>query len=234
MARELCDEFGVLEPLQSQATIGLQVEELKNILQQHATPPVYLVGHSWGGWLSLLFASDHPTLVSKLILVSCGALEPGYSYDMSASRLQRLKDEEREQLQQVYQCLEDDSCTEASEAFVRFGALMSKLDSFDPVDSGSTDILEYQYPIYRSVWPEAMRMRESGELLRRVAKVKCPVVAIHGDYDPHPAAGVKEPLQRTLEDFRFILLPQCGHTPWQERQAREAFYRILRDELRPG
>ena len=27
-------------------------------------------------------------------------------------------------------------------------------------------------------------------------KIKCPVVAIHGDYDPHLAEGVREPLSR--------------------------------------
>ena len=44
-------------------------------------------------------------------------------------------------------------------------------------------------------------------------------MAIHGDYDPHPASGVKEPLSRILRDFRFILLDHCGHTPWKEVEA---------------
>jgi pimeloyl-ACP methyl ester carboxylesterase len=57
------------------------------------------------------------------------------------------------------------------------------------------------------------------------------VLAIHGDSDPHPAAGVREPLSRTLPDFRFILLEKCGHMPWLERQARDTFYALLREEL---
>ena len=56
-------------------------------------------------------------------------------------------------------------------------------------------------------------------------------MAIHGDYDPHPASGVKEPLSRILRDFRFILLDHCGHTPWKEVEAKEKFYRELRAEL---
>lgn len=232
VARELSDEFGVLEPLQAKSSIALQLEELKDILQEHAPPPVQLIGHSWGAWLSLLLAADHPELVSKLILVSSGSLESGYPYDMNASRLQRLSDAEREELQQVYNCLEQASCPGASDAFIRFGELMSKLDSYDPIDTASEEILDYQYGVYRSVWHEAMALRESGELLRRVAKLECPVVVIHGDYDPHPAAGVKQPLEKLLKEFRFYLLPHCGHYPWRERQAGEAFYRILRSELR--
>jgi pimeloyl-ACP methyl ester carboxylesterase len=57
------------------------------------------------------------------------------------------------------------------------------------------------------------------------------VVAIHGDFDPHPAEGVKEPLAKAIENFRFILLKNCGHTPWIERDARERFYQLLAVEL---
>ena len=35
-----------------------------------------------------------------------------------------------------------------------------------------------------------------------------------------------------LEKFRFILLDNCGHRPWIERQARDMFYGILNEELR--
>jgi pimeloyl-ACP methyl ester carboxylesterase len=57
------------------------------------------------------------------------------------------------------------------------------------------------------------------------------VVAIHGDYDPHPAEGVRKPLTEVLEDFRFILLKKCGHTPWREQEARDDFFRILKREI---
>jgi pimeloyl-ACP methyl ester carboxylesterase len=57
------------------------------------------------------------------------------------------------------------------------------------------------------------------------------VVAIHGDHDPHPAEGVEKPLASVLGCFRFILLQNCGHQPWTERHARDAFYRVLEEEL---
>ena len=74
-------------------------------------------------------------------------------------------------------------------------------------------------------------MRRGGQLLAFAQHITCPVVALHGDYDPHPAEGVRLPLS-TLKDFRFILLENCGHTPWLERQAKGNFYRILKKELR--
>jgi hypothetical protein len=35
-----------------------------------------------------------------------------------------------------------------------------------------------------------------------------------------------------LSDFRFILLKQCGHKPWIEKMARDAFFSILNQELK--
>lgn len=74
-------------------------------------------------------------------------------------------------------------------------------------------------------------MRRTGKLLELAKQIHCGVMAIHGDYDPHPAEGVREPLSAVLKDFRFVLLKQCGHKPWIERQAKEEFFRVLEREL---
>lgn len=144
-------------------------------------------------------------------------------------------------------------------AFAQLGEIMARADSYDPLldikdkvaDSygPSTDIrdditvsynasphaedniIEFQYHIYQSVWKDAQKMRSSGDLVSLGGKITCPVIALHGDYDPHPPEGVRLPLSRVLSDFRFILLDRCGHCPWHETHAREKFYAILREEL---
>ncbi|MGB8951147.1 MAG: alpha/beta hydrolase [Candidatus Aminicenantales bacterium] len=62
-------------------------------------------------------------------------------------------------------------------------------------------------------------------------QIQCPVVAIHGDFDSHPAEGVEKPLSAVLKSFRLIRLKNCGHMPWIERQAKDQFYKILKEEL---
>ena len=69
------------------------------------------------------------------------------------------------------------------------------------------------------------------ELLERAGRIRCPVLAIHGDIDPHPVEGVRKPLSLVLDDFRLVLLENCGHTPWRERRARERFYEVLGEGL---
>ena len=112
----------------------------------------------------------------------------------------------------------------------RFGALCARADAYDPLPH-EDEALDFQYDINRNVWQEAEKLRGSGELLEMGNKILCPVLAIHGDYDPHPAEGVKDPLSQILPDFRFVLLKDCGHKPWIERGARDRFYDILKKEV---
>jgi pimeloyl-ACP methyl ester carboxylesterase len=81
------------------------------------------------------------------------------------------------------------------------------------------------------VWKEANELRTSMKLIGYGKKIQCPVVAIHGDYDPHPFEGVKIPLSKTIKNFKFILLKNCGHYPWYEKLAKDKFYEILKKEL---
>jgi pimeloyl-ACP methyl ester carboxylesterase len=88
-----------------------------------------------------------------------------------------------------------------------------------------------QTDIYQSVWKEASHLRQTGELLQLGKKILCPVVALHGDWDPHPAKGVSEPLQATLKSFQFTLLENYGHKPWIEKRAKDKFYSILEEVI---
>ena len=111
-----------------------------------------------------------------------------------------------------------------------FGTLMTKADAYDPLPHDK-ETLGVKVDVYRQVWGQAQRLRSNGKLLAFGTDIQCAVVAIHGRYDSHPYEGVKDPLSSVLEDFKFILLDECGHEPWFERRARERFYQILRDEI---
>ncbi len=230
VARELSSDWGVLEPLQTEASVEGQIQELRRVLEEKTDPPASLIGFSWGAWLSFLVAARYPTLVKKLILVASGPFEEKYAAGIESTRLNRLSEEERAEVESLFEILDDPTAQDKDQAFARFGALFSKADAFDPIESES-EVVRYEPDIFRAVWSEAAELRRSGRLLRLAEDIRCPVVAIHGDYDPHPAEGVEKPLSRILKDFKFILLSNCGHKPWIERQARNRFYEILKEEL---
>ncbi|NTV23532.1 MAG: alpha/beta hydrolase [Nanoarchaeota archaeon] len=227
VAEELSKSTGVLEPLQTKDSIDGQVEELKTIIIQNTKEPITLIGWSWGAWLSFILAARYPLLVKKLILVSSGPFEVKYTRDIRKTRLSHLDEKNRARMMEIEQQL----FAPTPELFQEFGALYDKADSFSPLDKNKEDDLKTQPEIYTKVWPEASRLRMSGELLALGKDITCPVVAIHGDYDPHPAEGVKEPLSKIVKDFKFVLLEKCGHHPWLERHARDEFYNVLKAEL---
>jgi len=230
VARELASGWGVVEPLQTAKSVQGQVEELKTVLENNADFPVTLIGFSWGAWLSFIFATKYPAFAKKLILIGSGPFEEKYASTIQQTRLSRLSEEERTQVESLLEILDNPSAGDKKTALARFGALFSKADAYDPILQES-DVTDCDVGAFQGVWREASELRKSGKLLELAGRIKCPVAAIHGDYDPHPAEGVNKPLSATLKNFRFILLENCGHKPWIERQAKDEFYRILKEEL---
>jgi len=230
VARELSSVTGVLEPLQTTVSLEEQVQELHDVLQESGDLPVILIGWSWGAWLSFILAASYPKLVKKLTLIASGPFEEEYAVDITETRLSRLDKEDRAEAHSLLEVLDDLTPGDKNTAFARLGKLISKADSYNLMPY-EDEALEYQFDVFLKVWGQASQLRVSGELLELGKEIQCPVVAIHGDHDPHPYRGVEEPLSRVLKDFRFILLENCGHRPWFEKSARDEFYNILKKEL---
>ncbi len=233
VARELSKGMSVLEPLQKKNTLEGQIQELHDVLNVDAEVPVILIGHSWGAMLSFIVAARYPLLVKKLVLVGSGPFEEKYAANIIGERLKRLSEEERIEAINLIDIINGSAQEDKDKAMARYGELFAKADTYDALPAEKEpEPLKVSEEINRKVWAEAQELRISGKLLKMGGEIQCPVVAIHGDYDPHPAAGVEEPLSRVLNDFKFILLEKCGHYPWTERYAREEFYRVLMNELK--
>lgn len=230
VAKKLSKKYGVLEPMQSEDSIDGQVSELKELLERNGEFPVILIGHSWGAWLSYIFASRYPNLVNKIILVGSGSFEDNYISSMNSKRENRLTDEENLRVGVLFQLLNEPNNPNKKEVFREFGELMTKADSFSPICI-EDESLDFQPEVFQNCMKEINKLRSSGELLDLGKGIKCPVIAIHGEYDSHSFEGVGKPLSRVIKNFKFILLKDCGHSPWSEVYAKDKFYEIIFEEL---
>lgn len=233
VARELSCDLGVLEPLQTADSLEGQIEELRAVLAEKADLPITLVGSSWGAMLGFIVSARFPELVCKLIMIGSAPFEEQYAKGIQETRFSRFTEAERQEVQSLMKALDESASQDTATPFARLGILFTKADAYDPLTL-DIEVLDYQIHIYQRVWREALDLRLDGRLLELGRQIRCPVLAIHGDYDPHPAEGVDKPLRGVVKDFRFILLANCGHLPWIERQAKDRFYATLRDELRPS
>jgi pimeloyl-ACP methyl ester carboxylesterase len=230
VARELASTVGVLEPLQTASSLDGQVAELKAVLEDNASLPAVLIGWSWGAFLAFITAARYPALASRLILVGSAPFEEAYAAPIMETRLSRLDEDGRRRADALLQSLQDPAATDKSALLAQLGTLFATADSYAPLNLAREEGA-VQYDVFQGVWGEAKELRSSGRLLALASEIRCPVVALHGDYDPHPAEGVRRPLEAVLKDFRFHLLARCGHEPWREEHARAAFYAHLRQEL---
>lgn len=230
VARELSAEWSVLEPLQTATSLEGQVEELGSVLEEHGELPITLIGSSWGAMLGFIVSARYPAFVRKLILIGSGVYEEECAASIQETRLSRLSQAERQEALSLMDALNDSTVEDKDALLARLGRLFTKTDTYNPLtlDIG---VLEVQYELHKSVWQDAEDFRQSGKLLQLGKRIQCPVVAIHGDYDPHPAEGIQAPLSATLKNFRFILIENCGHYPWIEREARDEFYAILKEVI---
>ena len=232
VARELSALKGVLEPFQTETTLEGQVQELRLVLVELGKTPVTLVGFSWGAFLSWMVAARYPALVGKLILVGSPPFEDQYAEAVTRTRLGRLNQQDRAEAQSLFEQAEKPGPgDDANVLLARLGMLLARADTFDPIHADDEGF-HCQYDIFRGVWDEACELRRTKILTQMARMIACPVVAIHGDWDPHPAEGVTGPLAKELKSFRFVLLEKCGHRPWIERNASEEFYEVLVGRLR--
>ncbi|WP_264212846.1 alpha/beta fold hydrolase [Leisingera thetidis] len=231
MAQELAARgYGVLEPWQSAASVGGQICELRLQLEAACATPAVLIGFSWGAWLACLLAARHPGLVSKLVLAGCPPFEAGFAAQIAAARQARLLPEEWQELTALL-C---GGGMDTAAGLARALQLLDKAEAYALLPDLPRPPLCFDRGIFGSVWAEAAELRRSGTLLREAARIRCPVLALHGDHDPHPAAGVEQPLRKILPDLRFRLLQRCGHKPWIETHARADFFQALEDALAPA
>lgn len=232
VARRLSHDCGVIEPLQTARSVAGQTSELRDALLEHCQAPAVLIGYSWGAWLSLLTAARYPELCGKLILVSCPPFAEPAAAELRARRLDRLDDAEKAEFEAALASLGNPAAADQDASLARLGRLAAKADAYAPIDApAEPGEVRVDAAIYRAVWDEAAAMRRSGQLLRQVRMVRCPVVAIRGDADSTPVEAVAESLSTAIEEFRMIVLARCGHTPWLERYAQDQFYSALLGEI---
>lgn len=193
-------EISVLEHLQTAHTINGLIEEIHSIMSHYALGTTTLIGHSFGTWLALLFAEQYPAKVNKVILTGCAPLEAKYLQDIIRTRRERTTQGK------------DDT------------------DNYCALPNSGNDMLCFNETQHKALVAEAFALRENGAMLQRAFRVACPVIAIHGAYDPHPVEGIRAPLENKLPLFRMTVLEQCGHDPWKERLARTQFFELLEAE----
>ena len=117
------------------------------------------------------------------------------------------------------------------ERLAREAALLDTLYNVDPVpDEGPQEPVDAKSN--RETWDDMLRLQASGAIPASLSRVRCPVLMLHGDIDPHPGPAIRDSLVPHVAGLVYRELARCGHEPWRERAARAPFFDALRAWLR--
>ncbi len=210
-------------------TIGRYVEETETVRKALGLGKVHLLGHSWGGWLSIDYALTYPEHIKTLILEDTVADMPHL-----ASELERLR-----------AALGPETV-----------AMMQKHEAAGTYDhpeyQAAVTILNYRHVCRLSEWPAPikrslddwnmgpyMTMQGPNEFLyignlkdwSRVPdlpRIRVPVLITVGAHDElTPACALR--MKLALPDAEIKVFPNSSHMPFYEEPA--AYYPALLDFL---
>ncbi|MDM8006559.1 MAG: alpha/beta hydrolase [Phycisphaerae bacterium] len=234
MARELANEFRVLEPWQRGSgneplTVARHVADLHELIESRCgRERPALVGESWGAMLALAYAAEHPDAAGPLVLVGCGTFDTASRTRLMHTREQRITEEMREHLRNL-----EAECLQPAERIRRMQQVFSRADDYEPIVGRNEQDMtpEFDLEAHTETWNDMLRLQAEGVFPEAFGRIKSPVLMLHGDHDPHPGRMIEAVLRRHMPQLEYHELARCGHSPWNERHAREEFCAVLRSWL---
>lgn len=205
------------------------VADLDALRRELKQEKLVLVGHSFGGILSMMYAREHPERIAALALIDSGGptlqAVPKFNANLEArftdeekARVKEWSDAERRKLNPKRAVLE---ITKAkTPAYFADRAKASLL-------MDSMDEQTFNDGVF---WAVVMQMMAL-DLRAGLEKVKAPVLVIHGKQDPLESG---DEVHATFPGSQFVLIDNAGHFPWLEQPDKvyaplEAFLAKLED-----
>jgi pimeloyl-ACP methyl ester carboxylesterase len=231
LARDLADSCTVLEPLQRRSgavplTVSRHVEDLAEVLPEGAA----LVGWSWGAMLALSFTAAHPGRVRSLALVGCGTYDEASRDAYERVLAGRLGEAGLLRVEELRRRMAGASGTQGDRLLAALGRLMEEAQAVELLP-GTGDPVRVDRQGHEETWADALRLQAEGIEPAAFASIRCPVLMLHGDDDPHPGPATFGLLRRFIPQVQYRCFLRCGHRPWAERHAREPFLAALREWL---
>ncbi|HYH05873.1 MAG TPA: alpha/beta hydrolase [Thermoanaerobaculia bacterium] len=200
------------------------VSDLEALRKELKVEQWTIVGHSFGGILSMMYAREHPQRIRALALVDSGGPTLASVLKFQTNLESRFTDEERAQIKEW-------SAPEKMKANRRLASLqLTKIKTAAYFADRAkahlfTDKMTddwFHEGVFWSIVPQMMAL----DLRAGLENVKAPVLVIHGKQDPLETA---DEVHKTFPDSKLVVLENAGHFPWLEQEG--AFYKALGEFL---
>jgi pimeloyl-ACP methyl ester carboxylesterase len=181
--------------------------------------------------LALAYAARHPTRVSAVVIVGCGTFDETARATMNSTIAGRMTDELRAQFDRL-----DHLGLSPAERHWAQHLVMRPTEVFADLGVDNDDIVDEPFDLraWDETWTDMVRLQKRGDYPREFIRITCPVLMLHGTYDPHPGDAIRDSLRGVIPHLEYRAWDRCGHEPWSERYVRDEFLNVLRGWLSLG
>jgi len=201
----------------SPITWETHVADLALVVRELAGEPLSIVGYSWGGLLTLLYAveaferrGEGGPVPARLVLIDPAPVtrpfrarfEANFGERQAGASVQRFREE-----------LAQSGLRERDPDGYRQRAFELSVAGYFADPRRARDLTPFRVMgrVQQQVWESLGDF----DLLQRVEQVDCPVLILHGRHDPIPLEA-SEALAGALPDARLVVLEHSGHVPYVE------------------
>ncbi|MBX3729438.1 MAG: alpha/beta hydrolase [Candidatus Sumerlaeia bacterium] len=211
-------------------TIQAFAEDVEAVRDHLGAGRIGILGHSWGGLLTTIYASQHPEVIERLILVCPIGPRSGWRKQFNDEIRARLPHDLREEFDHLkFQAAKAHSREEAAPLLVR-RANIAVASYFSPRHREGKPGLAFLDPHIR----EAVLRQLEGWYAdpyweQGLRRLRCPCTVIYGKDDPIPEY-VAHQYADLFPEVHLAGIDHCGHFPWMEEVDR--FHALLDEALR--
>lgn len=199
----------------SEMSVDHFIEDIEGLRKHFGIKKLNLVGHSWGGFLTALYAIKYHKKVNSLVFWDSSPLsshlrnvmlenqkailtKEDVTANLQIMRSEEFKKGDPEQIKRLYKAIFKPS------VFVQ--RLVYKLNFyFDQNYSRTQYLLGFLYPsmVKYDYYP-------------KLKKIKAPALIFQGANDPMPIESA-EAIKENLKNSELIIIKDCGHFPFLEK-----------------
>ncbi len=191
-----------------QLSVAGMVEDLEALRRRLKVEKVDLIGHSWGGILSMAYAVRYPQHVAHMVLVGSGDAKPVENEFL---------------FDKLYPEIVADIPVDTSPAGQMGCVAIDAYDKMSYYDQRNNvpvagDPAMFSSETCTTVMLDAIKL----DLYPALAKLKVPTLVINGRFDANVAPSVAYRISKAIADSKLVYFERSGHTPFVEEPEKFA------------
>lgn len=208
----------IMNPALLARGIQQDVDDLDAVRRHFGLNQVDLIGHSYIGLVTALYAMKYPAHVRRVVQIGPAQPDAGKQYPQELTGVDSTFTEAMAQLAQMRK---DPPQGTPEEICRKFWSVLGPIYVVNPVDArridwGRCDLPnERNFAQYwlRQLWPSMQSLKLAAE---DFAKASAPALIVHGTKDRNAPYGGALDWAALLPNARLVTVPDAAHAPWIE------------------